>query len=334
MKKILSALFSSVLWCFITLFLLNYLGYFDDGGDTFFSTISDVEGKSDTDEIKASGELITDNEKDDLESSSTTGEDYTFLENFNPYYELLDEVEKLIYKQVYANALERTAVFKPRAELHIDVISKVIESVYYDHPELFWLDTAFEYRYTDDNICVQVKLMFNDTVVNFEDNKYRFDLVVNDIVSSARNMGSAYEKEVFVHNKLIEILDYNENSRFNQSAFGALVNRSTVCAGYARAFQHIMNSLGVPTYYVVGDANGNHAWNIVKLEDGYYNVDLTWDDNDVDIYAFFNKSDVDFAETHTRTGLSQKLPVCDNVTGYLEKSNDDSSFMKNRYAFS
>ena len=47
-----------------------------------------------------------------------------------------------------------------------------------------------------------------------------------------------------------------------------------MCAGYARAFQYIMTNLEIPTFYVTGYSNGEHAWNIVNLSDGCYNVDL------------------------------------------------------------
>ena len=41
-------------------------------------------------------------------------------------------------------------------------------------------------------------------------------------------------------------------AKYNQTAYSALVNGSTVCAGYSKAFQLLMTKLGIPTYYVVG----------------------------------------------------------------------------------
>ena len=68
----------------------------------------------------------------------------------------------------------------------------------------------------------------------------------------------------------------------------AIVNKKTVCAGYAKAFQLLLTKLNIPCYYIVGFAKEAHAWNIVKL-DGYYNVDLTWDDAK-EQYKYFNKT--------------------------------------------
>jgi len=126
-----------------------------------------------------------------------------------------------------------------------------------------------------------------------------------------------------VHDTLIGQVDYVASAPMNQSAYSALVNGRTVCAGYARAFQYILQQLGIPCYYCTGYAGESHAWNIVALDDGYYNVDATWDDASQNTYEFFNKSDADFAANHLRQELSVYLPPC-NGTSYrnLEASSD------------
>ena len=55
-----------------------------------------------------------------------------------------------------------------------------------------------------------------------------------------------------------------------------------------------MQNLGIPCYYCRGVAGEPHAWNIIKLYDGYYNVDVTWDDSESgERYAYFNLSDAE-----------------------------------------
>lgn len=261
--------------------------------------------------IDSKGELVSKETVKDLEKSSITGDELEFDPLFYPYYGLLSSLEKLIYKQFYANIVELEKNIVPRASLPIEDTTRVIESLYNDHPELYWLDTFFYYKYTDDNEVVEIILEYNETIDNFEDTKKVFDEQTEKIVSAAKNYETDYAKEKFVHNVLIKSIDYELNSSLNQSAYSALVNNSSVCAGYARAFQHIMIKLGIPTYLVTGEAEGNHAWNIVKIEDEFYNVDLTWDDNESgDIYAFFNIKDEDIKDSHKRSELSQQLPKC------------------------
>ena len=77
---------------------------------------------------------------------------------------------------------------------------------------------------------------------------------------------------------------------------------------------NIMQRLNIPTYYVLGFAKEEHAWNIVKLNGGYYNVDLTWDDTG-GVYKHFNLTDRDIAVTHERRGISKNLPKCNYRMG-------------------
>lgn len=54
------------------------------------------------------------------------------------------------------------------------------------------------------------------------------------------------------------------------------------CQGYANAFKNLMNTLGIPTDYIRGYADGDysstHAWNRVLIQGVYYYVDVTWND--------------------------------------------------------
>lgn len=52
-----------------------------------------------------------------------------------------------------------------------------------------------------------------------------------------------------------------------------------VCEGYAKAANIILNELGVKTRVVTSNIQ-NHAWNIVQIGDKWYNLDVTWNDED------------------------------------------------------
>lgn len=267
-------------------------------------------------------------EADKIEEELTTGESgdgLGFDSLMYPYYQMLDGTGQALYRQIYANANKLNKTFKPSQQITVSNLKTVFEAVYNDHPELFWLETGYGCRYSRDGYCVEITLQFNETADNLEDSKITFETRANSILDNARNLADDYEKEKYVHDSLLGLVEYQSNASMSQSAYSALVNGQTVCAGYARAFQYLLQQLGIPCYYCTGYSGQNHAWNIVCLYGDYYNVDVTWDDTQSGTYQFFNKTDADYATTHVRRSLSRQLPAC-NGTLYrnLEEESKDN----------
>lgn len=270
-------------------------------------------------------EQVADDEAKKLKESLETGplgEDLSFDTRTYPYYGMLDQEQRAVYRQIYANALERRASFKPAISFQNSDLKKVFEAVYNDHPELFWLETAFSCKYMENGQCLEITLQYNKTVENFKEAKQKFEAAAQEIISETEQFAKLEAKEKLVHDELVEKVSYHEDADMGQSAYSALVNKVSVCAGYARAFQYIMQQLGVPCYYCTGVSEGDHAWNIVKLGGRYYNIDVTWDDTNPSTYDYYNKTDKEYAATHVRTGLSVKLPAC------VEKASDDNTYVE------
>lgn len=62
---------------------------------------------------------------------------------------------------------------------------------------------------------------------------------------------------------------------------GILVNGVGVCQSYAYAFKYFMHRKNIECHVVSSKAM-NHAWNMIKLGDSYYHIDVTWDDPTLD----------------------------------------------------
>lgn len=212
--------------------------------------------------------------------------------------------------QIFANANAFNGAFQPIEAVPVSEIKNAIMAVYNDHPELFWLNTAFVCKYDKDKICAELELEFSIPRDEFPKASAQFYNTVNSMLTQVENL-SNYEKELRTHDYLIDKIEYDKGAAMNQSAYSALVEGKSVCAGYARAFQYLMQRMGIPCYYCTGFAGEDHAWNIVALEDGYYNVDVTWDDTPGGEHDYFNKSDQDFESTHVRRDLSINLPKCE-----------------------
>ncbi len=286
--------------------------YATDEPEVELTIPSNVAGLSGYIPIKATGTEITDTKADEIASTLSkgkTGENLTFDTQMYPYYGIIDETQKALYRQIYANANAQIKNFLPVENVTANDLKNAFTSVVNDHPELFWVDTAYRYKYTPKGKVADITLVFNITANDLEASKTAFESATKQIIDETYGYYTDYEKERIAHDALIAKVKYDANAPMNQSAYSALVYGRTVCAGYARAFQYVLHQLDIPCYYVTGYAGQNHAWNIVKL-DSYYNVDSTWDDTNPNTYDYFNCSDEDYASDHVRTDLSIYLPAC------------------------
>ena len=248
--------------------------------------------------------------------------EYTFDRAMYPYLYMLSERGQKAYYIIYDGVSKCEKSIKLGDDIGVDRIEimTVVTAVYNDHPDLFWMDSAARYTYEErSGIIVDISPEYNDLANNLSAAKTTFKANADQILSYAKKIGdnSVLAKEVYIHDCLCEICDYDESASNHQSAYSCLVEGRSVCSGYSRAFQYLMQQLGIPAYLVIGDINGGgpHAWNMVMINGNYYNVDVTWDDEvgrqiEEKCHAFFNVSDDDIKATHKRDNLSLNLERC------------------------
>lgn len=123
---------------------------------------------------------------------------------------------------------------------------------------------------------------------------------------------SDYEMEKAIHDYMVNTFHYDvyaiENSgwykQYTDQPFGALYSDGSICVGYATTFKLFMDMLDIECIIVKGcdsEDGVNHAWNKVKLNDQWYNVDVTWDDpigGSKVYYNYFNISDETMEKKH------------------------------------
>ena len=110
--------------------------------------------------------------------------------------------------------------------------------------------------------------------------------------------GSDYDRVVYLNDILTARNAYNSAVAAGKSSqaeagawecISALEGNSgiagPVCEGYARAFQVLCNELDIPCVLVDGEARTypgdqpeDHMWNYVQIDDGWYAIDVTWND--------------------------------------------------------
>ena len=282
-------------------------------GKEDISVPEEVRGKNGYQGIREESSEVGEDEAKALQGelgNGELGEDLQFFDLYYPYYAMLHPTMQELYRQIYANAMNLTQTFQPVVSVTERELYSVFEAVTGDHPELFWLETGYQCKMLRNGNVIEIELRFYDIANRLESAQREFEQAAEDILRGARELESELEKEKYVHDQLADKAEYRLGASMNQSAYSALVNGETVCAGYSRAFQYVMQQLGIPCYYCTGYSGEDHAWNIIFVDGLYRNVDLTWDDGDSVIYDYYNCSDQAFRTTHMRKGLSVYLPAC------------------------
>lgn len=135
------------------------------------------------------------------------------------------------------------------------------------------------------------------------------DAAIQEILSGCPE-GNDYDRVAYLNDALTARNAYNyavasgNGAKADSDAWeciSALVGNSgslgPVCEGYARAFQVLCDELEIPCVLVNGVAksyqNGQsagHMWNYVQMDDGWYAVDVTWNDPYVSVAPEQKKS--------------------------------------------
>lgn len=237
------------------------------------------------------------------------------------YYALSNQAEKQLYKE-FENVINKVSNEKDDEGLYpIDVIEMkdinltegsirvVIEAFNCDHPEIFWVSNTFGY-YTDKDITV-VHLYSVFSGDEIPDMQKKLNNSINEFMNELPKDLSEYDREKFIHDKLLAECSYAkniDNSKDNPNAFtiyGALVENNAVCEGYTRAMQYLLKIVGIETISVNGySKNELHQWCMVNIDDNWYHLDPTWNDKEDEdgesiLYLYFNVTDSFIMSDHT-----------------------------------
>lgn len=258
------------------------------------------------------------------------------------YYNQLDEKSKIIYTY-FENNIENMksgsyTIKLPNSLSKIEdteelnkYFQSAVDALMMDRVDLFYIDiskislTIKTLTYGAD-ISRQLYITPNNNENYLDDyfsDKEKIDNVLNSINNVTQNIisnayGNQYEQVKFVHNWLIDNLEYDSNPDSNSyNIYGALINKKAVCEGYAEAFKYIMDRLNIPCVLISGTATNssdkteNHEWNAVRVNGNWYAIDVTWDDpiiinggklNDKNRYKYFLKGSSNITTNHFANG--------------------------------
>ena len=250
-------------------------------------------------------------------SGSTVGTQVlTKNEYQNKYlYSQLGENGKIIYEKLYENKENlKTGTYTIQfGNTFYDILSQengsdklqeeyqtAIEAFTYDNPDVFYIDVTKMYI----NIETIQKIFstkYNVYINSAKDQKYLLDgftskeqidqcesqviAVKNQILNQIAGKNDI-EKMRYIHDYLVDTIEYDQTfgEKNIYNIYGALVSKTCVCEGYAKASQYLLNEAGLENIIIAGTATNsdgkteNHAWNYVNIDEKWYAIDTTWDD--------------------------------------------------------
>lgn len=179
------------------------------------------------------------------------------------YYQQLTEEEQTVYRELLqgVNDMEECIlVHAGKGERP----EKAYEYLLYDCPELFWCIGSSQMTMYD--TYTEFYPEYSCSLEERETRQNEIDAAVTDCMAGIDASAGEYDRIRYVFEYLVNTVDYDENAPDNQNIYSALVGTSSVCAGYSRAAQYLLDHMGIECIYVVGTAQGQeaHAWNIVN----------------------------------------------------------------------
>lgn len=233
-----------------------------------------------------------------------------------PGYLAMNDAQRAMFETAYATAARgETEVPVPEGVSYDDAIAAM--SLLLDEcPELCALDNRYQVAY----VRSQPETVSGVTLFYARALDTQSVLLDTAKAMAAQAQGSAWERELTLHDMLCHTAVYDLDAPNQYTAYGALVDGRAGCSGYARALTLLCRLAGIPCQTVsgtarAGDREERHAWCVLYIGGSFTQTDPTWNDQDkagLITHWYFNLTDAQMAADHSPDADTLALPCMDD----------------------
>ncbi len=249
---------------------------------------------------------------------------YVVSAEYDSCYNSLNKKQKKLYSKIYSAMEMMPEGFVKLCEAYNGVASDIniaYNAVLKDKADIFWISDEYligktsnfgkEYAHIAFSYSGQGKTVsYLVPLEKREEMRYQLDKKVQEVVALTEKETGQYEKEKVINDYICNNTEYNKEAEFCSTAYGCLVNKQALCEGYARAFKLICNTVGIECDLIVGRADGvAHMWNTVNIDGMHNYVDVTWNDQNSNTYAYFNITDSQIKKDHSFAPIYSSLSL-------------------------
>lgn len=203
----------------------------------------------------------------------------------------MNSLERAVYKTIY-NGL---SAYSLNIVISLDVTPETVQEIYlkvlYDNPHFYYINqTVIKMAGHTGYYILMPEYIYNISEINVINSDIQ--KIINKVREKAQPfINDRFRLEKYLHDSIVKSVAYDydslkRNDCFNaHSIVGVFLDNKAVCEGIAKAFKLLCNQFEMKCIVVLGKANHEgdfskndyHAWNLVKIGNESYHVDVTWD---------------------------------------------------------
>ncbi|MEY9978023.1 transglutaminase domain-containing protein [Lysinibacillus sp. RC79] len=214
----------------------------------------------------------------------------------------IETLQHLIQKQVMQLSTEFDIRYTGNTSEIKDELSELIKHAIKD-PYIYANISSFKWKY--DGYANNIVITFEFTYHISQEEEAFVEQTLANIIAPMHGL-SELQKIQAAHDFIVLSAEYSKETKGSQySPYTLLTENKGVCQAYALVLYRMLEMLGFEVQYVPGKVGGQlHAWVLVKLDNAWYHIDVTWDDPLPDrkgevLYNYFLVSDRQLAQDHS-----------------------------------